>query len=193
MFGVRFVRTDAFGAEPGETLEGELWREILSCVERDELWPLGLGRTEGGAPGRAAGVVLGRTPELDPREGLGLVDGREKPPLEGRGAALEPREPWLEEGREAEPPLEPRDDEADAPEDPFEPRWVSAREGLAAPIQSRNRPTKKELRVFICAPMVWLGLRVHAKEMPAGRAPLRPFQAAARPPGKTPQKRASLC
>jgi len=34
-----------------------------------------LGRT--GVPGRADGIVLGRTPALDPRDGLGEADGRE--------------------------------------------------------------------------------------------------------------------
>jgi len=65
--------------------EGTTGREKLPVVERVGAWLLGLGRTVVGAPGRAEGIVLGRTTWLEPREGLGVADGRETlPPLEGR-------------------------------------------------------------------------------------------------------------
>lgn len=139
------VRLDTL---PGAPLEGEVGRRVGPVMVRP--WLLELGRTELGAPGRAEGLVLGRTTWPEPRDGLGVADGREKPPLlDGRGALLEPRDPWLEEGREKEPPPDPRDDEADDPEEPREPRWGSPKEGLANPIRSRERPRTERSLVFM--------------------------------------------
>jgi hypothetical protein len=88
-------------AEPGEVTDGGTGRPKPVVDPRVEPWLTELPRTVVGALGRADGMVLGRTPGLEPRDGLGEADGREKlPPLEGRGELVEPREPWLEEGRE---------------------------------------------------------------------------------------------